>query len=223
MPTPNNGMSRSESVAIDRLLTQIGRTAKVQAQQRKAELLAHLEAEFAAKFEPDDLELQEVMAELEAEGQALEAKAKAAIAAKCDALGIPPRFRPWVRASVWWHNRGENVAAERRAELRRVGERAAADEELSAILAIEQRILDFRTRLTLGTVQSYEARRFTESLPAVADLMPPLTVKGVERFAQAQGARTPEEVLRFITSADTTTAQLPAGEGSAADDAEKEG
>jgi hypothetical protein len=136
--------------------------------------------------------------EINAQVAGLQARADAIVAAACDARGIPPRFRPRLHIGTLWLPRDENATAERRTELRRLAVRAANADEARAIAAIDERALEFQERLTAGVLQSDEARRLQDLMPKVADMMPPLTIKGVEQMAAALGARSETERERLM-------------------------
>jgi hypothetical protein len=210
MTTSRNGMSRSDYTATEKLISQEARVGKQRAKHLKAERLADLSAQLAARFDPEDLELGAEMAQMEAEVRELDAKWRARTDAVLDRQGRPRRFRPQLHIWCSWSDRGENSSAARRAEFWQVGERAAEAEYQYAVLTYDTWELDTRRAITLGRVTSYEARRLIEALPSVEALMPPLSLKGLERLAQAQGARTPAEIMQFLRN--DATAQLPASE-----------
>lgn len=107
-------------------------------------------------------------------------EAKAQMAARCEALGIPARFAPGVSVYAGWNERGENMVAKRRVELRHVAVSRIAALEKAAHVAIERQALEIQTRLLAGGLSSPEARAFLESLPSADALMPPVALAELE-------------------------------------------
>ena len=117
---------------------------------------------------------------------AIEQEAGARIAERCRELDIPPEFAPGLH--VGWYGRGENAAARRRAELRKVAQTRLEAEGRKAKLAVESASLDMLTTLAAGALASVEAQKFLESMPTPEALMPALELRELESgSARAKG------------------------------------
>jgi hypothetical protein len=95
---------------------------------------------------------------------------------------VPESFRPGLY--LQWYDRGENAAAERRAELRKLAQRKVAAAASAAVTAIEARGAEVLTALIAGGLQSAEARAFLATIPTAAQLMPPLALGELEETAK---------------------------------------
>jgi hypothetical protein len=182
-------ISRHDAEDLRRLIIKREKTQKAAAKLRSAELLADFENQMASEFQFDD---DAVWAEATKAAEAEVAKAQAKIAARCQELGIPARFAPSLR--LHWHNRGyDNSLEKRRAELRRVAETRIEAIEQEALVKIEKGSVDALTNLTLGALETEEARKFIDSLPTVEMLMKPL------RFEEIAGPADPPIAEQLVT------------------------
>jgi hypothetical protein len=170
----NDAMTKTERDELRRIIAGREKLAKASIDQRKAELLADAEQQLATIYKFDDERWAEVTA-------AAEGAVKAAddyIARVCREQGIPEEFRPGL--TIGWYGRGENAAAGRRAEIRKVVQTRLDASAREAKVAIETAALERREALALGALESAEARAFMESMPTVQQLMPRLNVRELE-------------------------------------------
>src|SRR5690348_3800209 len=116
-PMSPPGMTRHEREDLRRLCRYQATLAKTGAAQRAAELRADFEEQLASIFRFDDDAIWKAVTET---ADAAVDEADKRIAARCNELGIPERFRPSLHLS--WYSRGENASGKRRAELRKVAE-----------------------------------------------------------------------------------------------------
>lgn len=96
----------------------------------------------------------------------------------CQELGIPAKFRPGINLN--WYDRGENLAAQRRAELRKVAGTRLDAESKKAKSAIEAASVEMQTTLVAGALQSADAKELLESMPTVEALLIPLELPELE-------------------------------------------
>ncbi len=170
-----DGMTKADRAELAKLWKAKIRVAKAGVEQRKAEQLAHAEAQLAARYEFDDAAWADVTAVAK---QAVE-EADAAIAERCEKLGIPERFRPEIRLA--WYGRGENAIAERRAELRKVAQTHIEADIRQAKHVLAATEVEGLTQLAVGGLESDEAREFLASMPTPEALMPPLDMMELEQ------------------------------------------
>ena len=116
-------MTKGERQELGQLIRKREKVMKTLATERSAALLADYDAQSAKIYHYDD---DEVWAGLAKDALSAVARAQAAIAERCTELGIPREFAPGLE--VGWYGRGQNAAAQRRAELRRHVNRAASCE-----------------------------------------------------------------------------------------------
>jgi hypothetical protein len=175
-------MTRRDREELAKLVRRRERVAKSATAQRSGELLADFEQKLGSVYDfDDDAVWREAYSAAEAEVE----RADAAVARRCDELGIPARFRPSLFFS--WSGRGENAVAQRRAELRHVARARIAASEKAAKAEIERRSVELQTQLVAGGLESAEARRFLDTMPTPEALMPPLSVKEIEGVAASPG------------------------------------
>jgi hypothetical protein len=153
-----------------RLAKARARLARESIGARQAELLADVEEQLAASYRFDD----QVWDDLTRTAKSVVEAADAQIAARCRELGVPDRFRPAL--SIQWYSRGENAVASRRAELRKLAQARIEAAGKNAKTEITRRGLEAEERLLTAFLESDEARQVLESLPSVADLMPPILI-----------------------------------------------
>ncbi len=147
------------------------RLAKAMVGSRSAELMADFEDQMARIYSFDE---QKTWAEaMKAVNEATEI-AKAAVAARCEELGIPPQFAPTIRS--YWFSRNENAVAERRAELRKVAQTRIEAMGKAAKVEIERGSVEIQTQLLNGRLTSGAAREFLAAMPTAVDLMPRLNI-----------------------------------------------
>jgi lipopolysaccharide biosynthesis regulator YciM len=93
-------------------------------------------------------------------------------------LGIPHQFAPHL--TFGWAGKGENMIAERRAELRRVAQTRIQAIEARAVVEIAHEALRASTEIVAFGLTSQVARNFLNELAPLERLMPALEFKSVE-------------------------------------------
>ena len=171
-------MTNKEREELSKLVNRRARVAKAGVDQRKAELLANVEAQLAAIYKPAD---HPVWKEADEAAQAAVEEANAKIAEVCERLGVREEFRPGI--DVYWYGRGENAAASRRTELRRLAERRLDAEAKKAKVVIEAGAVEMLTTLVSGLLESAEAKSFLELMPSPEGLMPPIEIGELESLS----------------------------------------
>jgi hypothetical protein len=111
----------------------------------------------------------------------------ARIREQCEQAGIPARFAP--SAGLGWRERGQNITAGRRTELRRVAQSRVAADTKSAKAEIERRSIEVQTQLVAGGLISDEAKAFLDAMPTVEHLMPTLDIAQIEGEAKPWDAK----------------------------------
>jgi hypothetical protein len=160
------------------VMRQREKVALAEADAYRATLLAQFERKIAAIYLPTD---HPVWAEAHAKVKAAEAEATATIRATFRELGIPERWAP--RLDVMWSGRGENAAKSRRDELRHVAQAEAERRVKEAQAKIKAPSVAAQERVLAAGLSSEAAQAMLEALPAVAELLPPLEIEGIEQIA----------------------------------------
>jgi len=114
---PAPAITKTEQGDLQRLINRREKVLKQVASARSAELMADFEQQMAAEYSFDD---RQVWEEAARNGRAAIEEANEKIAEECARLGIPHQFAPHL--TFGWAGKGENMIAERRAELRRVAQ-----------------------------------------------------------------------------------------------------
>jgi hypothetical protein len=168
-------MLRREREDLERLSRDRERLAKAAADARAAELKADFEQQLATIYSFDQ---DEVWKEAHEVADQVARQGNSDIAKRCEQLGIPPKFAPSL--NLGWRGRGENAITERRAELRKVAytriDALAKDAKTRISLAASE----IRVQLVSGSLESDEAKKFLESMPTAADMMPKFSLKEIE-------------------------------------------
>jgi hypothetical protein len=141
----NGKMTKAERSELVSLAKKRERVAKTLAGQRTAQLKADFEKQLDTKYRPED---DPVWEELYKNAQRVAMEAQQALAADCEAKGIPTQCAPSINLS-WWA-RGRNTYKDERTEMRRVGYARIDALEKSAKFEIERVSLEVQTELATG-------------------------------------------------------------------------
>lgn len=164
-------MTKGERDQLLSLVKKREKVMKMKAQERSAILLAEFDAQSAKIYHWDE---DAVWTRVKEEADAAIEKAQIQIAARCKELGIPIEFAPGLQ--MFWHGRGHNAAADRRAELRRAAKSKIESVEKEALAKIEALSLDAQTQIVAHGLESDAAKQFLEAMPSLESLMPPIVV-----------------------------------------------
>lgn len=164
-------MTKGERDQLLSLVKKREKVMKVKAQERSATLLAEFDAQSAKIYHWDE---DAVWAKVKEEAEAAIERAQIQIAARCKELGIPVELSPGLQ--MFWHGRGHNAAADRRAELRRAAKSKIESIEKEAVAKIEAMSLDAQTQIVAHGLESDVAKQFLESMPSLETLMPPVVI-----------------------------------------------
>jgi hypothetical protein len=149
---------------------------KAHAEQQATACMAQFEKQLAANYSWDQDETWKQAAE---RAQAVVKACQETIAQRCEELGIPKTFAPAIGLS--WVGRGENMMAQRRAELRRVAKTSIEAMTAAAVTKIEKQGLDLRTQIVAMGLLSPEAKMFLESLAPIEEAMTQIDFVEVEK------------------------------------------
>jgi hypothetical protein len=168
-------LSRNETHDLSMIIKDRAKVLKAHAEEQAAACMADFEKKLAAIYSFDQDEVWKAATE-----QALKVvrEAQDKIAARCEELGIPKTFAPSLSAS--WSGRGENLLAERRAELRRVAKTSIEAMTKAAMTRVEKQSLDLRTQVVAMGLLSDDAKMFLESLAPVDEAMQSLDFGEIE-------------------------------------------
>ena len=180
---PMTAKERRDLITMARLRAGV---AKAQVAQRAAELEADFEEQLGTIYDFDRDEIWKEAVRLAAEAAAAGSKV---IRERCAELGIPQEFAPSLSGPSWY-SRGRNEVAERRAELRKMAKtridamaKRAAAQIAAASIGVQEQLLS--EGLTTAAAQGFFA-----SMPAPAELMPPIALPALlEAGRSAQPSR----------------------------------
>jgi hypothetical protein len=175
-------MTKSEREDLQRLIKNREQAMKARALERSAELLAEFEQQMSSVYSWSQDEIWRQATE--AAATAVDT-ARAAIAARCEELGIPSRFAPTVGFS--WHGRGENALKSRVGELRKTATAKIAALEAAALSKIKILCLDAQSQILAHGLTTASAIEFFDQLPNVETLMPSLEMPSIEQLVQVRG------------------------------------
>ena len=174
-------MTKTERNELLQLVKKREKVMRVKAQERSAALLAEFDAQSAKVHHWDeDAVWQRVKAEAD---KAIEV-AQTQVAMRCREIGIPVEFAPGL--SLFWHGRGHNAVAERRAELRRAAKSKIEAIEKEALSKIEALSLEAQTEIIANGLESAAAKSFLDSMPKIESLMPPVQVAEIQNLVEAR-------------------------------------
>lgn len=171
-------MTKSERTELGQLIRKRERVMKSQVVERAATMLADFENQCGSIYSFDQ---DEVWAKAMEEAEKAIAEANKLIAAKCKEMGIPKEFAPGV--AMGWMERGQNMVASRRTELRRMAKSRIDAIAREANTKIEQISLVAQTEVIASGLESVAAREFLESMPSLDILMPSLDAGQLKQIA----------------------------------------
>lgn len=174
-------MTKGERDQLLQLIKKRERVMKVKASERSALLLAEFDAQSAKIHHWDE---DAVWARVKEEAEKHIEAAQIAIAARCRELGIPIEFAPGLQ--MYWHGRGHNAAADRRAELRRAAKSKIEAIEKEALSKIEGLSLEAQTQIIAHGLESEAAKSFLDTMPTLEALMPPVKVTEMQALVDAR-------------------------------------
>jgi hypothetical protein len=174
-PGPAERMTSRERSDLAALIRRREKLAKAATAQVKAKRIADLEVQLASAFAAED----ERFADVARFTSQVVDRANREVQRRCEEMGIPETFRPTL--ALHWLSRGENATAERRAELRRVGQTQADADQKQAAAHIEAASVEAQTALPRDGLTTDAARQWLDSLPTPEQLMPALEVSSLLR------------------------------------------
>lgn len=163
------------------------RVALSDAKEYAVTLMAQFERKLATIYQPKD---HPIWQEAHAAATKAAAEAQAKIVATFSALGIPEAWAPGL--AVGWYGRGENVAAERRTELRRVAQSETERRLRRAEAAIKRAAVGAQENIMASGLTSEAAQAMLAALPTIDALMPELEVDTVEKLAAPDRTKMPQ-------------------------------
>jgi hypothetical protein len=171
----NGSMTRHEIEDAQRYLRQHEKAQLALADYVKAEKLARFEKHLARKFSFDHSEKwAAIYRDVHDRVDVLNAE----IAEDCyREYGTPKEFAPSI--PIGWFERGENDSKKRREELRRAAQAQAEADKRKAIAEYKAKNLEAQAYLALAGATTEEARRFIESVPPLASLIPELDFEAI--------------------------------------------
>lgn len=175
---PPSAMTSAERSSILVLIRQRERVALADAREYKLTLIANFERKLATIYKPED---HPVWQEAHAAATHAVAEAQAKIQATFHELGIPEAWAPGLH--IGWSGRGENAAAARRVELRRVAHSEADKRLARAEAAIKKASVEAQERVIVSGLSSEAAQVLLASLPQPQELLPELDFEAVEKIA----------------------------------------
>lgn len=176
-------MTKGERTELGQLIRKREKVMKSQAQERSAALLAEFDQQSAKIYHWDE---DAVWREAQAEAEKAVEAARSAVAERCEKLGIPREFAPSLQLT--WYGRGHNMAAERRAELRRAAKSKIEALEKEAITKIERMSLEAQTQVIASGLESEAAKTFLNAMPTMDALMPPIEIGEIQTLIESKRA-----------------------------------
>jgi len=172
-------MTKSERSDLLQIVRKREKVLKTMANERATALLADSERQLSAIYSFDQ---DATWAKAKEQAEAVVHEANAAIAERSKALGIPRTFAP--RLGLDWYHRGENMARDRRAELRKVAQSRVEAMLCKARSEIEKVSLTAQTEIATHGLESDAARQFLENMPGLETMMPALSTDELKRLCE---------------------------------------
>lgn len=180
-------MTRAERSELGQLIRKRERVMKTMASERARQMLAEFDSQLSAIYSFDADETWKKSYE-EVEKVLVEANKK--VAARCKELGIPKEFAPSV--VMGWAERGENMVARRRTELRRAAKSRIEALEAEAKSKIERMSLEAQTEVIANGLESAAARAFLGKMTPIEELMPLLDAQAMKQLQDRKRGRDEE-------------------------------
>ena len=166
-------MTNAERTEVAQVIKRNFKVAISGIEQHKKLLIAEFEAALAKKWSPFE---DAWKAAFEVAQRAV-AESNEIVKDEYLRMGGPKEFAPSL--DLGWNSRGENAAAGRRTELRRVAHSRIDAEAARAKLELRRREAEMLTELSKTVIRSEEALAFLNNVPSLDSLMPHLTIEAV--------------------------------------------
>lgn len=165
-------LSRQEAHDLGQIIKDRARVLEASTEEQGAAHMADFERQISTEYKFDQDEIWEKAAR---ESAQVVAAANEKIIERCKALGIPASFAPRIELS--WANRGQNLMASRRDELRRAAKMAVEAMKRAAVTRIRKQSLDLRTQVVSAGMLSADGTLFLESLAPIEESMQSIEFK----------------------------------------------
>jgi hypothetical protein len=172
----NQLMTKGDRESLLKVCRLRAKVAKADVVALAAQRKAQFEEQMATIYSYDN---DAVWKQAHAAAKSAVEQAKGMIAERCRQLGIPQNFAPGI--NMYWNDRGENVVAQRRAELRQVGYAKIDQLAKEANVEIDRRSAETQTKLLAAGLDSNEAKAFLEAMPTAAQLMPNVNAAEIQK------------------------------------------
>lgn len=174
-PPVERVLSRAETHDLNMIIKERTKVLRFYAEEQGAKRMADFEQHMATVYKWDQDEVWQQVTE-QAGKIVLEAQKK--IEEQAKKLGIPSQFVPGLELN--WRSRGQNMAQNRRTELRRVAKTQIDAMLAQAIRKVEKQGLDLRQQVVAMGLLSPDAKTFLESMAPIEEAMCELDFKKVE-------------------------------------------
>ncbi|CAN5874129.1 hypothetical protein BH23ACT5_BH23ACT5_09940 [soil metagenome] len=167
-------MTRADRDQLAKLARQRARLSKTMLSERAKVLESEVEDQLSAEYKFDE----DVWADINRQAAHAVAAADRQIADICESWGVAEHLRPSIRLS--WSNRGEQMLASRRAELRKLAKARIEAAAAQAKTTIDGHLLAVETELVRDGLASADAHRFLDSMPTPEQLLPRVDINAIE-------------------------------------------
>lgn len=178
-PAPQK-LSRQEAHDLGQIIKDRARVLEASVDEQAAAQMSDFERQISTQYKFD----QDVVWERAArESAQVVSVANEKIIEQCKKLGIPMAFAP--KIELTWANRGQNMMASRRQELRQAAVKAVEAMKRAAITRIRKQSLDLRTQVVSAGMLSADGKLFLESLAPIEESMQSISFKEIAERLEA--------------------------------------
>lgn len=173
-------LSRQEAHDLGQIIKDRAKVLEASVDEQVAAQMADFERQISTEYKFD----QDAVWEQAARDSArVVTEANDKIVEQCKKLGIPMAFAP--KIELTWANRGQNMMASRRTELRTAATKAVEAMKRAAITRIRKQSLDLRTQVVSAGMLSADGKLFLESLAPIEESMQSLSFREIAQRLEA--------------------------------------
>ena len=170
-------MSASERAALLKLIARTARVAAADVDSLAAERYAEFERQASKEWEAQELGVNELIDDANAQLAPALAQAQQLVTARCDELGIAEELRPKVHGGAGVFR--ARLSNERKAELRRLAKAEIESARKRAKVEIERSRSKAEAQVLSSAIESDEGLAILGQLPTADALLPPVDTRAI--------------------------------------------
>lgn len=178
---PQHQMNKFEITALINVVKRREQLLKSMANERASQMMNEFEVQCSSIYNFDD---DAIWKKAMKSAEKVVSKANNEIISRCKEMGIPKGFEPSI--TIDWSNRGQNEAASRRNELRRIARTKVDALKREACSKIERMCLQTETDIISNGLSSPESKALLNGMPDICSMMPSIKANEIKLLLESK-------------------------------------